>query len=78
MIDRQDSAVTLGRRIRALRLKKKLTQEQLAAEVGLSRVALNRIENGIGLPQVDTLFSIADVLDVPTDRLRELSSAVEA
>jgi Predicted transcriptional regulators len=36
----------IGRRIERLRLERNLTQEQLAAEAGISRTALVRLESG--------------------------------
>jgi putative transcriptional regulator len=41
------------------------TQEQLAAEVGVSRVTITTIEKGDNTPSVTLAYAIADALGVP-------------
>lgn len=53
----------LGRRIRSAR-DGKMTQEQLAERVGLSRTAITNIECGRQRLLVDQLIEIADALEV--------------
>lgn len=55
----------LGERIRAERLARKITQEQLHLRAGLSRNVLQKIESGRQNPTYFTLLRIARVLDVP-------------
>ena len=55
----------LGRRIRSAR-DGKMTQEQLAAQVGLSRTAITNIECGRQRLLVDQLVEIASALQVAT------------
>lgn len=71
----------LGRRIRSAR-GGKMTQEQLADRVGLSRTAITNIECGRQRLLVDQLIEIADALDVPAadllpsrDSIRQAPSA---
>jgi len=59
----------IGRRIKAAREKKKLTQEQLAELVDLSPMHVSVIERGVKLPKLETLVNIANVLDVSADVL---------
>ena len=59
----------IGRRIKAAREKKKLTQEQLAELVDLSPMHVSVIERGVKLPKLETLINIANVLDVSADVL---------
>ena len=59
----------LGRRIKAAREKKQLTQEQLAELVDLSTMHVSVIERGVKLPKLETLINIANVLDVSADVL---------
>lgn len=59
----------IGRRIKAAREKKKLTQEQLAECVDLSPMHVSVIERGVKLPKLETLINIANVLDVSADVL---------
>ena len=59
----------IGRRIKAAREKKQLTQEQLAELVDLSAMHVSVIERGVKLPKLETLINIANVLDVSADVL---------
>jgi transcriptional regulator with XRE-family HTH domain len=59
----------LGRRLRALRRLKRLTQQDLAAEVGISVSMLSTIERGVKYPRVDLIKKFARVLDVPLEDL---------
>lgn len=58
----------VGERLRAFRMGRRLTPEQLAAKLGLSRAALYRTEKGQIL-KVETLIRIADILEVPLPTL---------
>ena len=55
--------VEVGNRIRALRETKKLSQDELANEVGVSRKFLSNIENGNRNFKCDTLMKLAEALD---------------
>ena len=59
----------IGRRIKAAREKKQLTQEQLAELVDLSPMHVSVIERGVKLPKLETLINIANVLNVSADVL---------
>ncbi|EEG76417.1 helix-turn-helix transcriptional regulator [Dethiobacter alkaliphilus] len=59
----------LGRRLRALRRLKRLTQHDLASEVGISVSMLSTIERGSKYPRVDLIKKFARVLDVPLEDL---------
>ena len=59
----------VGRRIKAAREKKRLTQEQLAELVDLSPMHVSVIERGVKLPKLETLINIANALDVSADVL---------
>ncbi len=58
----------LGARIREARLKKGLTQSELAGD-DVTRNMLSRIENGAALPSLPTLCAIAGRLGVPPGEL---------
>ena len=60
---------TIGKRIKAAREQRKLTQEQLAESVELSPMHVSVIERGVKLPKLETLINIANVLDVSADFL---------
>ncbi|HEX5787814.1 MAG TPA: helix-turn-helix transcriptional regulator [Woeseiaceae bacterium] len=57
----------LGRRLEALRLARNINQSQLAAEAGVSRRTITRLENGAGV-SVDTLIRVLKALGL-ADRL---------
>ncbi|MBT9172322.1 MAG: HTH-type transcriptional repressor RghR [Syntrophomonadaceae bacterium] len=59
----------LGRRLRALRRLKRLTQKDLAGLLGISVSNLSTIERGDKYPRVDMLKRIARILDVPLEEL---------
>ena len=68
----------LGKRIKAAREKKNMTQEELAAAVDYSVDHISVIERGIKPPKLEKLIDIANVLNVGTDYLLQddLDSAV--
>lgn len=55
---------TLGATIRELRLRKKLSQLQLAELAGLDRTFINGIENGAHNPTVVSVVRVAHALGV--------------
>lgn len=59
----------IGTFLKELRNEKKLTQEQLAEKLGVSRRTVSRWETGINMPDLDILIEMADYYDVD---LREL------
>lgn len=68
----------LGKRIKAAREKKNMTQEDLAAAVDYGVGHISVIERGVKPPKLDKLIAIANVLGVGTDELLQddLNSAV--
>lgn len=56
-------------RIKELRARYDLTQEQLAEKVGLSRQTLVAIENGSKDPRISTVMKIAKVFGCAVDDL---------
>jgi transcriptional regulator with XRE-family HTH domain len=53
--------LTLCRRLRFLRERKKLTQEDLAEHLGISQAAYSRLEQGLIELSIDKLFKLADL-----------------
>jgi transcriptional regulator with XRE-family HTH domain len=60
---------TFGERIRALRIKKGLSQKALADYMGMRESTVSRYENDKRLYQWDGLVSLADALDTSVDYL---------
>ncbi len=56
--------IELGRRIAELRKARRLTQVQLAKEVGLSVEFISLVERGVNAPSVARLEDFAKVLQV--------------
>jgi len=59
----------IGKQIKTLRKSRGLTQEQLAAALGLTCQAVSKWETGITLPDTAMLPALADFLRVSIDRL---------
>ena len=59
----------LGKRVKEIRAKRGLSQEQLAEASGLSLRTIQRIENGETLPRGDTLVRLAGSLKISPDEL---------
>lgn len=64
-----------GRVIRDLRKKHNISQEVLSGFACISRSHLAMIENGTKNPNVDTLWRIAEALEMPLSNLLALVEA---
>lgn len=71
MIERNELQKTTAERIKTLRELRGISQAALARAAGLSRVTMNRIEQGIQLPDWPTVCNIADALQVQIDQIRK-------
>ena len=60
---------SMGTRIKDIRTKKNMTQDQLAEMIGSDRAVIARIENGNKGCSMDYFVSIANALEVSTDSL---------
>lgn len=58
-----------GDKIKALRTKNKLTQEQLAAHLNVTRQAVSNWENNRNLPDIEILLLISTIFDLSLDEL---------
>jgi transcriptional regulator with XRE-family HTH domain len=66
------AVVYIGDRLKTLRIRRALTQQELAERAGISTNALNRIELNKAEPHMSTLRKLAKALDVdPTGLLGE-------
>jgi len=61
--------MNLGKSILDLRRQKNVTQEELAAELGVTAAAVSKWENGYTLPDILMLCALADYFQVTTDEL---------
>ena len=68
--------MTLGEKIKEARKQCGLTQEQLAEKMALSRSAIAKWESNLGLPDVENLKSLAQLLNVNIDYLLDDGEAM--
>jgi len=61
--------MTVGERIKELRLQKRLTQTELGKLVGLTYIQIGRYETNKSNPSADVLNKLASALDTTTDFL---------
>ena len=61
--------VAIGRQVRELRKRQRMTGSELAAQTGLSVGMLSKIENGVISPSLATLQTLANTLRVPLIQL---------
>ena len=54
----------IGTRVRAARLRAKLSQEALGAKIKRTPESISNIERGQQLPTIETLLDLADVLEL--------------
>lgn len=59
----------LGKRVKDLRKAKKITQEQLAKQVGLTTSAIGRMEINKSMPSIEVFAQLCDILEVSADQL---------
>src|SRR3989338_10416577 len=61
--------MVLGNNMKLLRKNKKKSQEEVAADLGLTRSSYSGYENGIAEPGLDTLVALGTYYAVPLDQL---------
>jgi transcriptional regulator with XRE-family HTH domain len=61
--------VRLGRRLSDFRDKRGLSQTQLADMAGIGRAHLSQIENGAVAARIDTLYALAEALEITLSEL---------
>lgn len=61
--------MTIGKKLKALRRQRGLTQEQLAEKLSVSRQALSKWESDASIPDTENIIRLAQLFDVTTDHL---------
>ena len=61
--------VSMGKRIRECRLKRKLTVEQLAERLEISAVFMSDIERGVKCPRLENFVKILNALEITADEV---------
>ena len=70
--------MNIGKYILDLRKQKNITQEDLAAHLGVTATAVSKWENNYTLPDILMLCALADYFDVTTDDLLGRTAVVKA
>lgn len=58
-----------ARALKHARGRRALTQEGLALSAGLDRTAISLLERGLRSPSLETVFALADALEIPASQL---------
>lgn len=68
----------IGSTIRKLRIEKKLSQEVLSGFAGIARTHLTMIENGTKQPNFETIWKIAEALNMlPSELVVEIEKDIK-
>jgi len=62
-----------GKALKKIRLKKKLTQEDLSLEAQLARVYISELEYGKKVPSIETIFKLSKGLNIKCSKLMDLT-----
>jgi transcriptional regulator with XRE-family HTH domain len=65
------AVVYIGKRLKELRIRRALTQEELAAKANIGKNTVNKIERNITEPHMSTLRKLAQALGVEPHELLE-------
>lgn len=68
-------AKRIGKALAKQRIARNLTQEQVAAQLGVEQETISRFERGATLPPLLRLIDLAEIFDVPLDALVRAGSA---
>ena len=66
-MDDKALSIYVGSKIKEFRLLRSLTQKELASKIGMGDTTIVNYEKGIRSPKKNTLFKIAEILDIPID-----------
>ena len=68
-LERRDQTISIGKRLRQLRVQKGLSQGDIENSSGLLRCYISRVEQGYTVPSLETLARFAAALDLPLYRI---------
>lgn len=69
LIKQEDQLMNIGLKIQEARLKSKLSQQQAADELGVSRQTISNWENEKTYPDIMSVVKMSDLYDISLDRL---------
>lgn len=61
--------MNIGSNLKIVRKRKKMSQEEVASALGLTRSTYSGYENGVAQPSIESLILISDFYNVPIDEL---------
>ena len=67
----------VGRKISSYRKRKNLSQDELAERMYVSRQLVSKWENGTGIPKIDHIIDLCEILDVNFEELLCLNDGKE-
>lgn len=70
-MNESDLQIKIGERIKTLRMKRNMTQNDLAIACDFEKASMSRIESGQSNPTIRTLYRICNALDVHIGELFE-------
>lgn len=65
----KDESEKLGRNLKLIRTKKRISQGDIARALGIDRAFISNIENGKTNPTLATIAKLAKALDIPIEDL---------
>lgn len=68
-MDKLFNATRFGEKLKKYRLKKHLSQMELAEKIDLQTSSISHLENGTHSPSLETLLRLSSVLDVGIDEM---------
>lgn len=68
-LNEQELKKFVGSKIREIRKKKKMSQKELGEKIGVQHNTISSYENATNAPEQNSLFKIAQALDVKVDDL---------
>lgn len=73
-----ENLMDFGEKLKQIRKKRNLSQEQLADEMGVSRQAITKWETGRGMPDIENIKIISELFKMSLDELIYEESKVDA
>lgn len=68
--------MTLGEKIKELRKKNNISQEELSEKIGVSRQTITKWENDAGLPDIENIKTIASLFNISIDELLDYKKEI--
>ncbi|MFT4600377.1 MAG: transcriptional regulator with XRE-family HTH domain [Arenicella sp.] len=79
MVEVENEQIMIGDNLKLLRKRKKVSQEEIAQDLGLTRSSYSGYENGVAEPNLQTLMKFSEYYNLSLDKLikRDLAKVTE-